>query len=272
MMRLLHWVLSPRHASTFPREWGQPPQPCKNVSEGTKPLFSVLFSDLGSDFYKKCGMLPGEEGWVVQGTLTTIWEVPPLSYESNKLDDEEWEWLDDNSISEIWAQETKPMLSDLVTASGYPSHQAFFTFFPDEGVATFQTARTLTYSEDGLAGPPPIPHWGVAKRPASSLETPTYATWALETHPKRTVDITRWRTTPADAPKLLEKIFEAARQAGTDIVEAWNLPQEILEVVGGSTSERQGHLSSVKWYGPEDADQVKWVFNEKYYLAIWSLI
>lgn len=65
MMRLLHWAIAP-HAllPPFPEVWGAPPNSVGNAR------FSVLYSDVGENFYLQCS--PGDDrdkGWVVRGAI-----------------------------------------------------------------------------------------------------------------------------------------------------------------------------------------------------------
>ena len=56
MMRLVHWLLRPRSPTvdaTFPVEWGAPPDTSMLQKLGmANATFSVLYSDVGRDFYQ----------------------------------------------------------------------------------------------------------------------------------------------------------------------------------------------------------------------------
>jgi len=60
MMHLLHWVISGRTSEynlpEFPVGWGAPPP---EVAEAGKGMFSILYNDIGENFYKEAG--PGIE-------------------------------------------------------------------------------------------------------------------------------------------------------------------------------------------------------------------
>jgi hypothetical protein len=75
MMRLLHWVLArpDARASQFPEAWGEAPASVEGFMNAS---VSVLYSDVGTDFYASCGFLPGtHDGWTVAPRAATSWKV-----------------------------------------------------------------------------------------------------------------------------------------------------------------------------------------------------
>ena len=70
MMRLLHHVLArPEALPPFPEEWGAPPPEGAPV----RGVCSVLYSDVGPDFYAQAGPAPGKDGWLICGTMSSVW-------------------------------------------------------------------------------------------------------------------------------------------------------------------------------------------------------
>ena len=93
-----------------------------------------------------------------------------------------------------------------------------------------------------------------------------FATWAAESSESLTLVLTRLRATKETFGGLLAQIMAFAERHGADMIETWNLPEDLSVVakeLGGTTFKRNNHLSAIKWYGPEAQSEVKWVFNEK---------
>lgn len=74
MMRLLHHVLAPsERLPEFPETWGAPPQ-VQHSGLGDA-LFSVLYSDVGEEFYPKCGPIHGMSGWEIRDPWSVVWNA-----------------------------------------------------------------------------------------------------------------------------------------------------------------------------------------------------
>lgn len=261
MMRLLHWILAPRSSlPAFPAEWGIPPE-----SPLQDARFSVLYSDIGKEFYARAGPAPGQLGWVVTGALSTQWAVPPQA--ATAVDQSQWKWFSRDECIDLWKQDAELIKSDVVALA--KKGQTVHTFLPDKGVGQFSIQRLMTFDEDLKPVYPPEP-WGVRLRASKGL---TFATWTFELGTK-TMVLTRLRSTAEDLPALLEALKFKAQEMSFDTVETWDIPQELKDVgdqLGARTFEREEHLSAAKWYGPEPVDQLEWVFNEKYVWITSSL-
>ncbi|KAG6854518.1 hypothetical protein C0991_005430 [Blastosporella zonata] len=254
MMRLLHWVLADTSLLplSFPSEWGTPPPRVPLAGDG---WFSALWSDVGEDFYMRCGPTKDQDGWIVRAPFSTTWTV---GKESSGLDthDDEWTLLDEAGVLKLWENDADNIARSVSLADNY---QAAFTFLASQGVAAFQYRRNM----DVLAKyfPPPIQHWGIIADPD------TFATWTFEVRsPPKTLLITRLSCSPLDFDTLLGRIMTIAGKHGLQQVEVYNLPGDLQSAalrLGGSTKEREEHLSAFKWYGPEDQSQVAWLLNER---------
>ncbi|EKM56951.1 uncharacterized protein PHACADRAFT_91589 [Phanerochaete carnosa HHB-10118-sp] len=254
MMRLLHWVLAPRSfLPEFPSQWGTMPE-----SPLQDALFSVLYSDVGREFYFRAGPRPGQPGWSVCGVLSTHWDVPPQSDAS--VDRNQWRWLSRSDCIDIWEQDAELMKSD-AAALAQKQHKTVFTFLPDNGIGQFSMHRLITIDTWLRHVYPPEP-WGVQLVSSRGL---TFATWTFEPE-TRVMVLTRLRSTAEDFPALLEALQFKAQEIGLDTIETWNIPEDLKGVgdqLGARTLERSEHLSAAKWYGSEPEEQVEWVFNEK---------
>lgn len=263
MMRLLHWVLAPPGAlcAPFPAAWAAPPEsPLRDA------VFAVLYSDIGRDFYARCGPVPGTEpgargGWEVVGAVSTQWDVPQevRASEENK---KRWKWLSREECINVWKQDAELMKADAV-ALAQSKGKTVYTFLPDQGVGQFSIQRLMTFDEN-LQPVYPLEPWGVQLL-AGPDEPLAFATWTFE--PGTTIMVlTRLRCTPEQLPILLEALKFKAREIGFDVVETWGIPDSLRKVgegLGSRTVERVEHLSATKWYGEEPEDSVEWIFNEK---------
>lgn len=258
-MSLLHWVLAPSSSlsSEFPPAWGAPPSPHFQDAQ-----FSVLYSDVGSIFYAKCGPVPSSLdsriGWITKSPVSTQWDIVPAR--SSVSDTGAYKWLSRTECIDVWKLDTELLKSDAVTLA-QKHGKSVFAFLPDNGVGQFSIQRLMTFDEDLEPVYPPEP-WGVQLLGQKDL---TFATWTFEPGTKVMV-LTRLRTTPEVLPRLLETVGYKARELGFDTVETWNLPeglQDSAKELGAKSFERNEHLSAVKWYGKESDGEVEWIFNEK---------
>ncbi|KAH7883910.1 hypothetical protein F5I97DRAFT_1930127 [Phlebopus sp. FC_14] len=266
MMRLLHWVISGRTAEYnlpgFPAEWGAPPP---EVHEAGNGLFSVLYSDVGENFYKQAG--PGLEkggGWEARGPISTTWKISSEGQQS----EEGWSWLKHEDLDALWAKDVELITRGLqnlpLSSSTYytESPTALVTYLPDKGVGSFHIFRSMFCSEDVVS----MDIWGVEKS-SKTTDQPTYATWSVDVRPlPPTLIVTRISATEAEFPGLLAKIQEAARKSGIGRMEVWNLPHHLMKAAaekGGKTFERKEHLPAIKWYGKGTTRDIEWSFNEK---------
>ncbi|KAF9054541.1 hypothetical protein BJ165DRAFT_1412955 [Panaeolus papilionaceus] len=277
MMRLLHWVLAPQSAlpRQFPPEWGAPPPRCDDFVGDA--AFSVLYSDVGYDFYHLSGLLPGsQDGWVVQRPSTTVWDVSKTSTHANSFGTthtENWKWLSFQDMSRVWDLDADQMKSDLADYAFLDGEESVFCFHPGKGVADYQVQRLEVYWRKVQ---PPLRHWGVYLAPEDSPTTAldnqslsTFASWTVEYRPPtvNSLVITRIRATRASFKALMPIILEFADRHGISEVEIWNLESSLTKLateMGAKTFDREDHLPSFKWYGIEDSTRVTWAFNEKF--------
>ncbi|KAJ8488040.1 hypothetical protein ONZ51_g3804 [Trametes cubensis] len=284
MMRLVHWVLAPRSAlpAEFPAEWGTPPDiDVLRMLGVANAQFSVLYSDVGREFYLSCGTTPSSsDGWAVKGALETSKMLeatsesattsppPPPGLNVQRLTEDEVIALYDRDA--VWVKD------DLSRFAGDTSC-TLFSFTPDQGVGAFVMRRIMSFAE-GLQPVRPTTQWGFAILPPSarSLDDALqgdhppplpFVTWTLDlrTSP-RTLVVARLRADVHTFPVVLEQLLAVAREERVEKVEFWYLRPELRAIAnaqGWKTAERAEHLSAVRWYGEEKDDEVDWVYNEK---------
>lgn len=249
MMRLLHWVLAPFDAlPSFPTElWGERPKKEDWIGveqyiegHGGNAAFSALYSVIGSELYKKCGMLPEEDGWVVQDPGTNRWNTDFME----PSDGEDWEWLDLKGVNKIWKVDRELMKKEMEQPNPM---KAICAFFPDKGVAEFQILK-LAYFWNKLD----IKHWGVRKGNA-------FASWTVDLQPDSSfvVVITRLRAEKNEFQDLLRVMIGFAKRHEIKHFEIWGLKEELREQF--VKAEKCGSLPAIKSYSTE----YEWRFNEK---------
>jgi len=253
-MRLLHWVLADDSflPERFPDKWGAPPL---RVSQAGDGKFSALWSDVGRKIYEGCGPTKEEIGWIVREPNSTIWDVP---HESESVNFDSWSWLDEDEVSKLWEKDADTIEHGVAPD---PSSKYSFAFLPNRGLAAFQHWRMAPYLDKSLK----TRHWGVW----SNTIPDTFATWTFEVRPPnpKTLFVTRLSCRPENFRFLFSALTEAARKHDMEKLEVCNLPRDLhseASAVGGITFERDAHLSSFKWYGPENPHDITWLLNEGY--------
>ncbi|KAH7927868.1 hypothetical protein BV22DRAFT_245973 [Leucogyrophana mollusca] len=262
MMRLLHWVMASREREfclpqAFPKEWGAPPPREEEAGDG---YFSVLYSDIGGEFYWNCG--PGEQkggGWEVKGNFSTIWDIKQASGGDQSGG---WTWLKQGDLRELWERDAELIKKDMLRVS--PTKSITVSCLPNEGVAAFQPARSLFAREEEIS----IDIFGVKMDGSDTTDDITFATWSVDMRPlPPTLIVTRIRATEQTFPGLLGRIQEAAKRSAIGKVEIWSLPAHLNKVAAelqGKAVQRVEGLPAIRWYGKEPTETVVWAFNEKF--------
>ena len=302
MMRLLHWVLASRSAlpPTFSNEWGAPPDEQILQSAGVaNAQFSVLYSDIGSDFYMSSGVdATSRNGWYVTGAKGTSWtfdaEVDPSSPPQSDATtpNHNVKHLTHDEVTALYEYDADWIRDDLSRSSATVSDASQttgsirFTFLPHKGVGGFNISRTVQFGPN-LQPFLPLSRWGVAILPQSvstlaaalasvgrrdsepgAIAGLPFISWTFDTGRKeKTLVITRLRADERTFPILLEETMAVAREERVRKIEFWYMhPQlrSIAEAKGWKTADREDHLPSVKWYGDESKHELEWVYNEKY--------
>jgi hypothetical protein len=266
MMRLLHWALAPSSAlsdSLFPEEWGIPPSRLPSVSE---IAFSVLYSDIGEEFYRRCGPIPDTPGWQVVSPNDTSFDLKVLDANLHDvaLASHELEWLYEEEAVHAWEADSRHMTEDLSmqTSSTYR-----ICILPRGGVAGYLNRRVTEVAPENLTNQRMT--WGA--RNIRSDGTLHFATWAPDpmAPTSKTITISRLRADVKSFSILLKALCQYAqnRVPQYERLEIWNLPKELQDVAssfGGVTSIRTEHLNALCVYGI-DFNNVQWVYNERFY-------
>ncbi|KZT70495.1 hypothetical protein DAEQUDRAFT_737428 [Daedalea quercina L-15889] len=279
MMRLLHWVLAPRSAlPDFPEAWGSPPDvPAALGLQSAQ--FSVLYSDIGKNFYRYSGPTADQgNGWLENGSIETSLHADKAFADTTSSDPTTAPhiWLSEHDVKHVWSLDTPLMRADLAKEAASTGRTAF-SFLPNIGVGASVIHRSMSFASDKTPVLP-LDMWGVLLLPNSVIGVDevfadpsrqvTYATWTLDSlnEAQRVLVTTRVRASQGTLPALLEVLVKFARKENIQKIEIWGLP-ETLRITAGEfgweTSNRTDHLSAFKWYGKESEDEVTWLFNEK---------
>jgi hypothetical protein len=272
MLQLLHHILAPpSRLPPFPTDiWGLPPVVPRGYQFGFgEALFSVLYSDVGDHFYKKCGPSPDSPGWDVRDPLSVVWQVPDEPVETNRSRSFRWLNLDDLD-GYLAADRWRVIAEDLPEAAcsspaASSSKLVHITTPPALALITFLISRYLLSLREPL---PRNVHWG-ATHTSPSGEV-SYMTWVPEPHDHSTLMISRMRCDNLTSfGILLHAAMHQARQLGLKRVEVWNTMDwaengREFAPHGGNWVERSEHLPALAWYGEERKQDVIWHLNERY--------
>lgn len=256
MMRLLHHILAPKESlPPFPAEWGAPPT---NIPPGLgNARASVLYSDIGDKFYRNAGPDLNTPGWTVTNPCQkTVWDTTPAGGERAVL-----QILQEDSSADIMERDAEVLLAELPTTTEVtPGTTIRFAFLPTPGLSTFQTARYQLNSPTA----PGTDTWGTTTAMTQRLN---FATWTFDPREDPPLlTFTRLRCDVENLAPLLDTAKIVSRKLGLKQIEVWNLPPHLAaraESLGGKTSARTDHLSSIAWYGGGEPQNVEWVLNEK---------
>ncbi|KAF4621809.1 hypothetical protein D9613_012187 [Agrocybe pediades] len=223
-------------------EWGEKPIVSRKEQEesyGGDALFSALWSDVGPEFYARCGTGIREGGgWQVQDPNIHIWNVDDAH---SSTVPGEWEWLNEQEVHDIWKEEAERMKLELEERAR-ESQTSLRTFLPSNGVADFLIDRKR------MGWMRMVPkYWDI---PHSTAGLDQFATWTIERRKDGSwvMVITRLR---GDAEAIIQAIIAGfAKKYGVSAIECW----------GVGDTERDDHLPCFKWYGPERSTLC---FNEK---------
>lgn len=271
MMKLLHWALAADslNPEDFPKAWGEPPARVPGTGDAK---FSVLYSDVGPEFYSLCGPTEeNKEGWVVKRATSTVWKITDEAPNTDGFQVQDLRWRnygDDEDIRALWTRDAEMLRKDLAVRKldeDEGAEAATITLLPDIGVAAYQLPRSIWQTQHMYT----LDTWGTELLDPTSPST--FATWAVDPlkSPPRLI-LTRVRANPETFSALVKRIMRMARQAGLEEVEIWGLERSLITVaesLGGKTAERQKTLPSVKWYGSESSKDINWAFNERFCCA-----
>jgi hypothetical protein len=264
MMRLLH------HALADPAYL---PVPHNLEVEGPQDaLATILYSDIGSDFYSRCPPFTGTTtGWDVVGAKEVSWLLSDVVDEprasSQTVD------VFEKDIPELARLDADETLAELSSSSsslssgqeGPPARAAVFPIMGREVIWLLASAKYTAAELFGRAGPQVVGVrlLGSGSDGATTTPSSAFALWTFD-YPKKSLNILRLRcTTKAELADILAAAAREAKRQEFTRIAAWNVDEKLLVDTEKRNEERMDHLSSMAWYGPGN-DRPTWWRNERY--------
>ncbi|ODM19585.1 hypothetical protein SI65_04570 [Aspergillus cristatus] len=243
-----------------------------------KALFTVLWSDIGKEFYKQFGWEPFDSAHV---------ELVPIDEREFKreLPGVDLPWTRDLTAEEIngamCSEEVMKKEREFLRAASLKSPGAKVAVNPDFEHFTWHWAREEFYAERLCPEKAAPVIKGVGHDGAG-----VYCAWNRnfgETPEENTLFILRWvydePTTPAQTEATIEAMAAILRRAqreahewGMAKVEFWNpapLMQKAVSLLDPTAEiihREKSSIASLRWIGGEQGlgDDVEWFWNEKY--------
>ncbi|EJU04722.1 hypothetical protein DACRYDRAFT_114071 [Dacryopinax primogenitus] len=247
MLRLLHHVVGIKEGlPAFPVEWGTPPSR-EGFGNGK---FSVLYSDIGPDFYETCGPSASSPGWLAQNSSEVVWKVDRVM-ESAKSSAH----LVAEAELEIVLAKDAALIKQEMAIATVPC----CSFTANNGVNGYHVQRTLMRAERKKYPRPDI--FG-ALLPENDRQPLAFLTW---TPGGPTLAITRFRANSESLPALLGAAKKMATINGSHKIVAWAVPeglQEACKATGGVIQTRNDHLPCIHVYDVH-RERFEWIHNER---------
>jgi hypothetical protein len=235
-----------------------------------EPLFSVLYSDIGKVFYAKQGWVPFESAHLEFPASSTAESASSDTLKVIKPED----------IPELAAADEA--LVRAAVANAPPSPKSIVAILPDTDQIQWHAAREALQCERLLSRVPST-HGVLYTAPTSRV----WAIWkrnhsAPATEPdKNTLFILRFvvedekSISDEDLTKATDAIISAARREASEWacgkVEMWNPSERLRRLAEGNSNldakyvvREDDSITSLRWFGQGTADNVEWIFNEKY--------
>jgi hypothetical protein len=287
-MSTMHYILGPHdHLPSWPAEsFGPPPSTDMTKNDA---LYSILWSDVGVDFYRSC-KIGDRDGWVTRLDEELVWDI-------KNEDQQERDAVVHLDLSGVrflreWnAELVPPALVDsyetklLRQAAGNLDHKD-----------SVSRTRKTKFILDSANSPGLINYYlvrGVQNRSSSSKpksavpkpETETFgfvdqergiwAVWLVdlsEDGTKATLRVTSVGVLSLDEEeaklrddlaRLKAIILSQAKNMGCDEITLWALPERIQKLWMESeptikSVKRKEHLGALAWYGTGHGDEVQW--------------
>lgn len=244
MLRLLHYVLSPReHLPPFPPKWGVPP-----TAFFGDAAFSVLYSDVGPDFYATCTKGETEPGWVAVREPHRIFKVPSgpqLQGEVLSLED----------AGELEAPATETLRHEMEALP--PGDRPRAAILPQAGWFRQYPTRLEIFARNiGLDGSRHHRRCGV--RFGSGKDRP-FILYTVEPKEKGS-NVLRLLVAHVQQPVSFDQLAAAARAEGAEELELWggyDGYDEHEHLLNGDE-----HIPALAQYGM-GSDDVEWLWNDQ---------
>lgn len=232
-------------------------------SADSETIVSMLYSDVGPDFYARHGPLEeetaaGVTGWKVQDLTTTRWTASAI-LESLEKRPTQVRPLKTADLHDIAKRDQELLASDLAS-SRVPAPA--FAVLPTFGIYEWTHARAQHWCQHHDLAQPEI--WGFS----SGDDNFVSFTYDFK---KKQLKVLRLRVAEGNenthGNALIRSVAALAQQHGLEKIVVWNVPQRVLDALPekarGETAERTDSLSAVKVYGGS-GKAITWHANEDY--------
>lgn len=273
-MSTLHYILAlPDHLPEWPTEaYGAPPTTTKSDA-----LYSTLWSDIGDDFYRRCG-IGSRDGWKTVLNETLAWDIKKRDAPI----------IDTSGVRFLTDWNADPLLP-FALVQAYEHKR-----LRQAGGGHASETKGTSYILDSANSPGLVNYYlvrGIQNR-SLTMETPgteTYgffipnSMWAVwfavfdEVESKYALKITsigvlsldeEQSKLESDIARLKSIVLHQAKVIGCDEITIWALPERIQTLwLASETSirvvKRKDHLGAIAWYGSEHAHDVQWEGGEE---------
>jgi len=240
-----------------------------------KPLFSILFSDIGKTFYARFGWIPFKSSDITLSPISPNEVKNRVSLPTTKS--MSTEDIKESMCSDIAIRKQRDLLR--VASEKFPGVKV--AVVPNYEHMVWHWAREEFYAKQNILNKPSpvVKGAGVDSRNV-------YCTWTRtvgETPNSRTLHILRWMyeepKSPVEEKETVEAMAAVIQRAQIEAyewemkdVQFWN-PTPLLEQAArmldpniSIKNRDESNIASLKWNGPEVglSSDVDWMFNEKY--------
>ncbi|VUC31750.1 unnamed protein product [Clonostachys rosea] len=254
------------HASTMMARLGE-------TLQAQDALVSVLWSDIGKEFYNKQGWRPFESNHLEFAVPAQEDDAPhPASVTMVQYDD----------IPQLASSDERLIRQAIARPPTVPGKMTRVAILPDAATLQWHVLRDAAQCEN-ILGRTPTSHGAVYTTPSGAR---VWAIWrrnhsAPPSQPeKNTFYILRFvvedeAISDDELGRALEAIVGAAKSEARDwacgTVHMWNPEPRVRSLAEGSArlgakfvSRESDSVTSLRWFGDGDVDSVEWLVNEKF--------
>lgn len=237
MLQLLHYVLAPPEAlPPFPEAWGAKP-----VAHLGDAAFSVLYSDVGPDFYARCTIGEERPGWVKEPTMKRLWQLAPLPEGARAPNIAEDEILNFDALAKL---ETAGAEQVKATVEAAPKDKVQLGIIPQHGWFRFFSTREALGREAASRPDPGAPIRRAGFRSMQNKDA--WFAYTAETRPDHSLRLVlNWVQGPVEW-KDVERI---ARAEKCKEVELWGGSDAWDAEAGAPQLSDDDHIPCLALYG-----------------------
>lgn len=237
MLQLLHYVLAPSEAlPPFPEAWGA--KPAAYLGDAA---FSVLYSDVGPDFYASCTIGESAPGWVKEPTMKRVWALQPLAHGTVMPNIVEDEILNFDALAKL---ETAGAEHVTRTVEAAPKDRVQVGIIPQHGWFRFFSTREALMREAASLDDPGAPIRRAGFR--SLTDTGAWFAYTAETRPDHSLRlVVNW----VQGDVKWKDVERVARAEKCKEVELWGGSDAWDADAGAPRLEDKDHIPCLALYG-----------------------